>query len=103
MGQYWNKDVMQWLSSDWEVALVRAAMGVEAGGYLEHPETEKAKITTVVDAAIANGIYVIIDWHERMRTSTWNSPRLSSVRWLRSTERIPMCCSRPSMSPVART
>ena len=38
-------------------------MGVDQGGYLNNPNGEKAKVMAVVDAAIAMGIYVIIDWH----------------------------------------
>eukprot|EP00928_Gymnodinium_smaydae_P078527 TRINITY_DN6261_c0_g1_i1.p1 TRINITY_DN6261_c0_g1~~TRINITY_DN6261_c0_g1_i1.p1 ORF type:complete len:416 (+),score=59.85 TRINITY_DN6261_c0_g1_i1:71-1249(+) len=39
-------------------------MGVEKGGYLSNKAREKAKVKTVVEAAIAAGIYVIIDWHD---------------------------------------
>jgi len=60
---YWNEDVIQWLHEDWGVTLVRAAMGIEAGGYLENP-AEKDKLHTVVKAAVQTGIYVIIDWHD---------------------------------------
>lgn len=63
MGKYWNAEVVNWLTLDWEVSIVRAAMGVdENGGYI-YNKTEKAKVETVVDAAIEAGIYVIIDWH----------------------------------------
>eukprot|EP00406_Dinophysis_acuminata_P058601 CAMPEP_0179267518 /NCGR_PEP_ID=MMETSP0797-20121207/29968_1 /TAXON_ID=47934 /ORGANISM="Dinophysis acuminata, Strain DAEP01" /LENGTH=333 /DNA_ID=CAMNT_0020975775 /DNA_START=27 /DNA_END=1025 /DNA_ORIENTATION=- len=62
--QYWNADTVQWLKQDWHVTLVRAPMGVEAGGYLSDPAGEKAKLEAVVDAAIAAGIYVVIDWHD---------------------------------------
>jgi hypothetical protein len=44
--------------------VVRAAMGIESGGYLQNPDVEMNKIKTVIDACIDLGIYVIIDWHD---------------------------------------
>jgi hypothetical protein len=39
-------------------------MGVgPQGSYLDRPEWSKKLITTVVDSAIKNDVYVIIDWH----------------------------------------
>lgn len=64
MPQYYNADTVRWLKEDWGITLIRAAMAVEEGGYLTDPGTEKARIEAVVDAAIAEGIYVIIDWHD---------------------------------------
>merc|ERR1719210_100534 len=64
MPQFWNNKVVQWLKDDWHVTLVRAAMGVEHGGYLQNPAGEKTRMESVVDACIAAGIYVIIDWHD---------------------------------------
>ncbi|MET4075603.1 cellulase family glycosylhydrolase [Hymenobacter sp. UYCo722] len=62
--KYYNANVVGWLKNNWNASLVRVAMGVdEAGGYLENPAREKAKVKTVVDACIAAGLYVIIDWH----------------------------------------
>ncbi len=63
MGQYYNGDVVKWLRDDWKCTVIRAAMGVEMDGYLENPDTEKMKVIEVVNAAIAKGIYVIIDYH----------------------------------------
>ncbi len=63
MPQYYDASTLKWLRDDWKCTVVRAAMGVESGGYLEHPATEKEKIKIVVDAAIELGIYVIIDYH----------------------------------------
>ncbi|MFP4015173.1 MAG: glycoside hydrolase family 5 protein, partial [Chitinispirillaceae bacterium] len=66
--QYWNSSVVSWLASDWKVSLVRAAMGVEGdqwnAAYLQDPTTNKNQVKTIVDAAIQNDIYVIIDWHD---------------------------------------
>jgi endoglucanase len=62
--KYYNANVVGWLKNNWNAGIVRVAMGVdEAGGYLENPAREKAKVKTVVDACIAAGLYVIIDWH----------------------------------------
>ncbi|MBT7899915.1 MAG: glycoside hydrolase family 5 protein, partial [Candidatus Marinimicrobia bacterium] len=62
--RYYNTEVVSWLKDDWKTTIVRAAMGVEdPGGYLENKTTNKNRVKTIVDAAIDNGIYVIIDWH----------------------------------------
>jgi endoglucanase len=57
-----NVDVMV---DDWKATVVRAALGVEnEDGYLLQPEANLAKVRTLVDRAIARGVYVIIDWHD---------------------------------------
>ena len=61
--KYYNADTIAWLKHDWNANLVRAAMGVEEnGGYLSDA-SNKERVKKVVDAAIANDMYVIIDWH----------------------------------------
>lgn len=61
--KYYTGQTVAWLKSDWKSMLVRAAMGVdETGGYITD-SSNKTRVTTVVDAAIANNMYVIIDWH----------------------------------------
>lgn len=62
--QFYTAQSVKLLKECWGVTLVRAAMGIENGGYLKNPEIEKAKVYRVIDAAIANGIYVIVDWHD---------------------------------------
>lgn len=62
-GQYYNADVVRWLKSDWNVTIVRAAVAVDHDGYLANPRREMAKLDAVVEAAIAEGLYVIVDWH----------------------------------------
>ena len=62
--RFYTNSTVNWLKSDWNVNLVRAAMGVEPdGAYLDSPDFAKQKIKSVVDAAIEEDIYVIIDWH----------------------------------------
>ncbi len=62
--RFYTAGTVKTLSNNWGCTVIRAAMGVEpAGGYIEKPDWSKAQITTVVDAAIKNGVYVIIDWH----------------------------------------
>jgi len=63
-GQFYNTGLVKWLGDDWNCTIVRASMAIEAGGYLTNPEREKQKVKKVVQAAIDNGMYVIIDWHD---------------------------------------
>lgn len=62
--QFWTKGTTRWLKRKWGITLLRCPMAVEADGYLTHPEDEMKKVKTVVEAAIKQGIYVIIDWHD---------------------------------------
>ena len=62
--QYYNAEVVRWLRDDWCVDVVRPAMGIEPdGAYLKNPSASKQRMTTVVEAAVDAGVYVIIDWH----------------------------------------
>jgi endoglucanase len=62
--RFYNKETVKWLADDWGCTVVRAAMGVEPQkGYLDSPDWSKALIESVIQGAIDNGIYVIIDWH----------------------------------------
>ena len=62
--RFYQSKVVSWLKSDWNTSIVRAAMGVEdSGGYLEDKNSNMNRIKVIVEAAIVEGIYVIIDWH----------------------------------------
>ena len=62
--RFYNAGTVKWLHDDWKCSVVRAAMGVEPdGGYIKDSAGSVDKIKAVVDAAIKEGIYVIIDWH----------------------------------------
>jgi aryl-phospho-beta-D-glucosidase BglC (GH1 family) len=62
--RFYNAAVVSHVQKHWNASLIRAAMGVEApGGYINDRVGNMARVTAVVDAAIAQGMYVIIDWH----------------------------------------
>lgn len=61
--KYWNESAISYIVDNWNVSVIRAAMGVEKGGYLASPG-EKDLVKKAVDIAIKKGIYVIIDWHD---------------------------------------
>jgi endoglucanase len=63
--KFYTSDVVTSLANNWNVTLVRASIAVEnIGGYLEKPDTQLALVKAVVDAAISNDIYVLVDWHD---------------------------------------
>lgn len=67
--KYYNPDVVKWLVSDWNIDLIRASMAVEINqegenkGWLYNRENQERMVETVIEAAIENGIYVLVDWH----------------------------------------
>jgi len=62
--RFYNENTVNWLKEDWKCSVVRAAIGVEPqGAYLTNPQTALNCLYAVVDAAIKNDLYVIIDWH----------------------------------------
>jgi len=62
--RFYTAGTVKWLHDDWKCTVVRAAMGVEPDrGYIKDSSGSVSKIKAVVDAAIKEGIYVIIDWH----------------------------------------
>jgi len=63
-GKFYTKQTVKRLASDWKCTVVRAAMGVEPdGAYISDPQLQTQLITNVIEGAIKNDIYVIIDWH----------------------------------------
>lgn len=64
--QYVNADLFANLKRDWKINTVRIAMyTAENGGYTTGGDQANLKtlVRTGVDAAIVNGMYVIVDWH----------------------------------------
>lgn len=77
--RFYNADAVAFIKNNWNAQLVRIALGVDptnngqfgpapTGAYLDNstPGNQQAQynmVTTVIDAAIANDMYVIVDWH----------------------------------------
>jgi len=62
--RFYNENTVTWLNQDWKCSVLRAAIGVEPdGAYLSNPTLAFNCLYAVVDAAIKNDMYVIVDWH----------------------------------------
>ena len=60
----YNKKYMKTLKREGQYPLLRLAMEVSEGnGYLAHPQQAMACLKPVIETAIKQNIYVIIDWH----------------------------------------
>jgi len=61
---YYNANVVAWLKEDWNTTIIRAAIGVEEfNGILTNPNLNRSALIALIDAAINNDMYIIIDWH----------------------------------------
>jgi|GEM_PF-928125 len=69
-----NAQALVWMRDNWDLSVIRAAMGVEeAGGYLTSDANKNnmlADIDDIVNNAVAAGVYVIIDWHTHATQSS---------------------------------
>lgn len=62
---FYSRQTVAWAKNNWQATLIRAAMGIEGnGGYLKAPEANKQRVFDIVDAAIAEDMYVLVDWHD---------------------------------------
>ena len=68
--EFWNKDAVSTMVRDMNIQLIRASMATgnedwsgPAKGYASDADKQKNYVNEVVQAAIDNDIYVIIDWH----------------------------------------
>jgi endoglucanase len=63
--KYYTPEIVKWLKSDFNVSLLRISMAVEPdSGYLKDPAGQEQLITKTINAAIKQGLYVLIDWHD---------------------------------------
>ena len=65
--RFYNDKVVKTLKEDWNCSVVRAAMGIMIeDNYLENPEYAMQCMTPVIESAIKNNVYIIIDWHSHI-------------------------------------
>ncbi len=59
---FYDASFVKQVKQELGASVIRAVVGAEGGGYVEKPLDNLNKATTVIDAAIDNGMYVIVDW-----------------------------------------
>ena len=77
---FWTSDIVSGLVQRQNIQLIRAPMGVDenwgSGNYFSNPSHYQGMMNTVVQAAIDNDIYVIIDYHShKANESTDNAKK----------------------------
>ena len=77
--KFYNANTVSTLKNEWGADLVRAAMGVDledSGSWRHDRASNEARVRAIVDAAIANDMYVIIDWHSHYaHRDNWDDPK----------------------------
>nr|AVA09688.1 putative effector protein [Heterodera avenae] len=61
--KYWTAETIKKLKCSCNANVVRAAMATEYNGYLQNPTVEYNKMKVLIEAAINEGIYIVVDWH----------------------------------------
>lgn len=71
--RFYNKAAVTTLAKDWGCPIFRAAIGADTlhetednTGYIDNPERALQCLYNVIDGAIENGAYVIVDWHSHV-------------------------------------
>ncbi len=78
--EFWTSEAVSTMVSDMKIEIVRGAMatgnedwGDGIKGYASEPDKQKGFMNAVVQGAIDNDIYVIIDWHSHCAEKSTNS------------------------------
>lgn len=60
-----NLSALLWMRDNWNLQIIRAAMGVEPeGAYLSNPSKARGQVEQIINNAVTAGVYVIVDWHD---------------------------------------
>jgi endoglucanase len=59
-----NLQALTWMRDNWNLQVIRAAMGVEpSGAYLSNPAKARGQVEQIINNAVTAGVYVIVDYH----------------------------------------
>jgi len=87
---FYNVETVEWFVDNFQIGVIRGAMAIrymdsdnkeeinKAGGtpgYYFDPAKQKSIIKALIDAAILNDIYVIVDWHSHNANNETNSAK----------------------------
>ena len=74
---FYNQHMVKSLKENWNAKLIRVAFGTDDyGSYFDDFWSHRLQLFSVVDAAIENDMYVIIDWHAHtIKTDATNPAR----------------------------
>jgi hypothetical protein len=77
--KFYNPSVVAWLKQDWNANIIRVPIRMSAPGDISTDrEGNLARIKTVIDAAIANDMYVVVAWEEALDLST-SIPNIAAI------------------------
>lgn len=75
---YYNAGAIKSIKENWNAKLVRVAFGTDDfGSYMDDFWSHRLKLFEVVNAAIENDMYVIIDWHAHKINRDSTNPALN--------------------------
>lgn len=60
---FYRPSLVKYFTDEWQATWVRAAIGIDGPGSLLKDKTNMQRLKTLIDAAIANGVYVVVDFH----------------------------------------
>ncbi|MCQ2104770.1 MAG: cellulase family glycosylhydrolase [Fibrobacter sp.] len=78
---YYSKTVLDWATDNLKIDVIRFAMGINYYGtdtknklsdgysYMSAPDSYKVIVDKMIEAAIENDIYIILDWHSHQANS----------------------------------
>ena len=91
---FFNPGVVKWLQSDWQASVIRVPLAVnpvpnggnKSIGYLQDSATNMSRVQIVVSTAIAQGVYVIVDWHviDAGSSNSTNPQQSSAISFFRT-------------------